>query len=510
MPLDVLSDGFVNLCFDTSLNFFSGKCRVLVEGQYKVNGGLATPIIPDKPMRITSTRYIDDMFTAGSVLAESLKTMFAVCGDRAEIFALPRQDHASGVPAVYEMAFTGPATSDGAIDIFLGNEQYSITGLAVTSGDSAIVVAAAVAAALPSNLPYTAVQGTAPNDHKVILTAKNDGTVGNFLNPIFNWRGFQNYYPAGIGVTVTRTTAGSADPLPLDYAAALGDCCYGYYALLSGDRTLQQAMVAWVRSAWSCDKPQCFGHAYTYNSGSIGTVLATFENAAEISKLAIPVDEVNFPWQMVADYTARSACTTCDSPELSVQGRSYGLMTTIKRPMSCDLPWSAAEIEQLKESGFVAYVPLSQGQGQLTSPFIVNDVTNWLYDEYNRPNATFRDASSRRLATATAIAVATELNELSGLALYTRNTRVPQGIKGTNLRLITAKMHDFATRNVGILWSDFDSLERDLVLKEDFEVAAPCQGVPCKLHMFMRYRPPCRISEVVTKLQPKLLDNCLR
>lgn len=510
MPLDVLSDGFVNLCFDTSLNFFDGKCRLLVEGQYVENEELATPVIPDKPMRITSKRYIDDMFTAGSILAESLKTVFDVCGDSVDVYALPREDAGDGVAAVYEIAFTGPATTDGSIDIFLGNEQYSITGLAVVAGDTAEDVAAAVVAAIPAAFPYTATQGTDANDHKVILTAKNKGTVGNYLNPIFNWRGFQNYYPGGIGYTVTRTTAGSNDPDPVTYATALGDCCYGYYALLSGDRTWQQALITWIRSAWSCDKPQCFGHGYTYSAGSLGTVLATFENAAEISKLAIPTDVVNFPWQMVADYAARSACTTCNNPELSVQGRTYGLMTTIKRPMTCDLPWSADEMDQLKEAGFVAYAPLGQGQGQLTSPFIVNDVTNWLYDAYNRPNATFRDTNSRRLATATAIAVATQLNELSGLALYTRNTRVPQGIKGTNLRLITAAMHDFATRNVGILWSDFDNLEKDLVIKEDFEVAAPCQGVPCKLHMFMRYRPPCRISEVVTKLMPKLLDNCVR
>jgi hypothetical protein len=73
-----------------------------------------------------------------------------------------------------------------------------------------------------------------------------------------------------------------------------------------------------------------------------------------------------------------------------------------------------------------------------------------------------------------------------------------------------AMMHTWARSQVGTLFGEFDNLERDLTLKDDFEVAAPCQGVPCKLHMHMRYRPPCRLSGISVSMQPKLFDNCAR
>ena len=112
MALDILSDGFVNACIDPSLNFYDGKCRILVEGQYVVNGALATPVVSDVPMLIPSTRNIDQMFTAGSILAESLKTVFKICPNGAEVYAVPRVDAGSSVKAVYTLTITGPATSD--------------------------------------------------------------------------------------------------------------------------------------------------------------------------------------------------------------------------------------------------------------------------------------------------------------------------------------------------------------------------------------------------------------
>lgn len=512
MPLDVLSDGFVRLCIDPSLNYYDGNCRFLIEGQYVVNPLLAQPVVPDRVIRITSKRYIDEMFTAGSVLNRALHMAFCVCPHNLEIYALPRLDAAGAVAAVYTITVGGPATSDGQIDLFLGNEDYSINGVNVSSGDTGAVIAAALAAEIPSEFPYAVAVGTTVgvNDHIITLTAKNGGTVGNYLNPVQNWKGWQNYYPSGVSLTVAQTTAGSVDPAAPTYSTAYGDCCFDCHVLLTEDRDWQEDLIEHVRSNWSCDKPQCFGHSYSYNVGTTGQILATFENAGEMSKLAMPTNDVNFPWEMITAYAALSCCSACDNPELSIQGRTYGLMHCIKRPQSCELPWSYDESVLLQENGFVTYAPAGTGAVALTSPYIVNDITNYLYDELNRPNATFRDASSRRLAKKTAVALATELAKNSGLALYTRSTKVPQGIKGTNIRLVTGKMHDWARSQVGILFSQFDNLEKDLVIREDFEVAAPCKGVPCKLHMQFRYRPPCRIANVQVTMQPALLDNCVR
>jgi phage tail sheath gpL-like len=506
MARDVLTDGNIGICFDASLNFLATRGSIIVEGQYVVNGALANPIVPDKPLEIPSVRYVDSMFTAGSILAEALKLIFKRSTNGLKVFVIPRQDNGAGVATVYKTTITGPATSAGQIDLWLGDKQYSPEYVAVASGATVATIANAIVAKVPTNFPYTpavVVDG-------ITWTAKNKGTVGNYLAPVVNWKNKWNYGPAGVTLTTTRTTAGSANPSAINYLTALGTCCYDAYALLMDDATVQTALRDWLRSAWDCTKPQCFGHGYTWKTGTLGQILAMFDNSPEMSYLAAPVNDVNFPWAMTAVYAAASVAKTLDNPELSIQGREHGLLNPILRPSSCDLPWESDEIAQLKENGFVTFAPLTQGSGVLTTPYIINDVTNYLYDEENRPNTTYRDVNSRRLATVTAIEAATKFQEIMGLGLYTRNTRIPEGVFGTNVRLITADMHNWALGQVGRLFSEFDNLQRQLVVKEDFEVAAKCAGVPCKLHVFMQYRPPCRISSVSAKLQPKMIDNCDR
>ncbi|MGL5736570.1 MAG: hypothetical protein ACRCYS_17035 [Beijerinckiaceae bacterium] len=506
MAQEVLQDGFVKVCIDPSLNYYDGKCRIIVEGQYIVNGALATPIVADKPMRITSTRDLDSMFTAGSILAEGLKTLFCSCPSNAEVYAIPRADAGTAVKAVYTMTVTGPATSDGALDIFLGNRRFSIESLPILSGDTATAIAAAIVAALPANFPYTAVAALGV----ITFTAKNGGTIGNYLNPIVNWKGLQNRAPNDVTITTTRPTAGANNPAPINYANALGECCYDVFALLTDDRPWQRGLKDYIATKWSCDTPQCFGHGYTFNSGTIGQVLAAADNSAELSRVAVPLNPMSFPWERTINYAARSVCSACDSPELNIQGKVNGLLQCVYEPASCGSDWTFDETVQLKENGFVVMGPTSNGFGQLSNIYVYNDVTNYLYDDLGRPNATFRDASSRRMAKKTAVELATRIQLSNGLSLFTRNTRIAQGTFGTTKRLLLADIVAWAKSQVGILFSEFENIETDIDLKEDFELAAACQGIPCKLHLNMRYRRPCRLASVNVNLQPKELDNCLR
>ena len=508
MPQDLLADGFVRVCISTDLNYYSGGCRILVEGQYVPNLALSEPITSDKPVRVTGPRYIDEMFTAGSVLAESLKMVLATCSRNnvIDLWALPRQDNAAGVKAVYQMTITGPATSDGLIDIFLGEADYSVEAVIVETGDVADTIAANIAAAIPTNFPYAVTVAS----NVITFTAINAGTVGNYLTPIVNWKVVRGRMPLGVSISTAQTIVGANDPAPLDYDIALGDCCWDVIALQTEDKTWQRGLRDYLRASWDCSKPQCFGHGYVYNSGSLGTILAAGDNSAELSRMAICPGEVNFPWLLNASYAAASACSACTNPEKSIQGRSNGVMRGIRRPQSCDLCWEWDELTQLQDEGFVTYTPLGLGQGLLTSPYVINDVTNYLYDELNRPNLTYRDASSRRLAKKTALAIAEQLQSISGSALYTKNTRVPAGVFGTNKRMILADMHRWFKTQVGTLFSEPENLEEELTIVEDFEIAPACTGVPCVLHMTMLYRPPCRTARFNVNMIPKVLDNCSR
>jgi phage tail sheath gpL-like len=500
MAIDSLRDGFVRLCFDPSANIVGDRCRLVLEGQM-LSTGTATP---DVLRKVTSTRDLAELFGEGSVLSESLKAAITCCGNGGvEVYALPREDAAAAVAAEYTLTFTGVATSPGRVDIYWGDGRYNVS-VRVDEGDTDVTVAAAVAAAIGDDFPFTAVAG----GDVVALTAKNAGTVGNYLVPTINWQNRANYFPEGITVAFEQVTVGSVDPAALDYSAVLGECCVCCYAMLYGNGDWQDVAIAYLEQAWSCDRPQCFGHGYTYNAGSLGQILASDTNSAVVSRLAHCNTDPIFPYLKVAAYAAQSCCLTIDNPEISVQGPNFGVLGCLGQPESCASCFTFDEQNQLRDAGFVVTVPVSGGQGALTSPMITNDITNNRYDAEGRENLTFRDTSSRRLAAMTAEAIAVQLQAFNGLGYFTENTAIREGTRGTNRRMVLGALRAWAKTQIGVLFSEFDNLDKDLTLTDDFTVAPRCLGVPGKLYLNLVYRPPVRIQQVVVNAVPKLMQNC--
>lgn len=504
MSVNSLRDGFVTMCFDSSLNAYDGGCRVLLEGQMLATGTAK----PGVPIRVASKRDISTLFGAGSVIAESLRVAFDCCGtNRVELWALPIEDLTGGVAAVYSVKITGTAVDDGRIDLYMGESRYNIS-VRVQSQDTPSDIATAIVAAIHPEFPFTVSVDTIDTD-TLLFTAKNKGTVGNFLKIVPNWHGRLNYMPGGVTLAVTQTTQGTGDPANQDYSV-LGQCCYCCLALLYSSQSWQNKAIAYLDDAWSCDKPQCFGHGYTYNTGTLGQILATGTNTATISRIAHDQSNPILPYLKVAAYAVRSCCQTIDNPEISIQGPDFGVLSCVSAPSTCDSFFTFDEQEQLREAGFVVTVPVSGGEGILTSPMVTNDVTNYLYDEEGRPNATFRDVSSRRLASATAEAFAIKLQEFNGLGFFTKNTNIPKGTFGTNINLMKSALRAWMKDNVGVLFSEFDNIDNDLIVRPNFETAAPCMGEPGHIEIELSYRPPVRIKRVSTLLRPRLLDNCQR
>lgn len=502
MSIDSLRDGFVRLCFDPSLNVIQDGCRVLLEGQYYVPAVNPCIVVADVPVKITSQRDIDCQFGAGSPLAEGLKKAFSCCATGAiEFYALPRLDNEDGVKAAYTWTFTGPATTDGRIDIYMGEAGYNISVL-ITAGMTATQIAAAVLAAIPLNLPFHGVAAAGV----LTFTARNAGTVGQAWidKVIYNWHGRNKYAPAGVTFAVAQTVQGSVDPVPLDYGAVLGECCYCCIAMLYSDPTWQDGMIAYIQDSWACDKPQCFGHGYTYNQGSLGQILATDSDSPEVSRLAQCTEDPIFGYLKTVAYAVLSCCNTVNNPELSIQGPNFGVLSCLLAPESCTQCFTFDEQNELRDSGFVVTVPVTGGSGSLSSPMISNDITNNRFDAEGRYNTTFRDANSRRLATQVAIALAAQLQTYNGLGLFTRQTDIKAGVRGTNPRLILGGLRAWAKDNVGVLFSEFDNLDTDLTVQTDDQVAPKCQGDPKKLHVNMIYRPPVRVGEIAVNLRPRL------
>lgn len=509
MAQDVLSDGFVRLCISTDANWYGAKQRMIIEAQSLNLAGVAF----DTLYNINSILDVQALFTPGSIMFESLAIALERNGGAGlyQIVALPRQDAASAVAAVYKLPVSGPATSDGTISIFTGNSGYDIS-VDVASGDTATAIIAKIIAAYGAHFPFTVTAGTSTDLGKIIFTAKHGGTVGNNLNLVVNWQGLRGVMPTGVTLgPIAQTTQGATNPVAPNYSSILGECCASVYVLCSDDVVWQRGLRDWIRASWDCSKPQCFGEGYTYRFGTTGTIIGSFDNSAELSVLAACAGTVEWPWLKAVEYGGLSAAAKASGhPEKIIQGPVNGLLSNILIPATCSRCWTFDQYTLLQSNGFVTDGPLTQGAGVLTSPYIYNDVTEWLYDELSRPNYTFRDVSSRRLATSTALSVAEYLKSYDGLSLYYKNTKINQGVFGTNKNLMLAGITNWAKSQVGTLFGDFDNIQTDITLTTDFDTSPPCAGTPGKLALNIKYRAPVRIREIGVNLVPQMLDNCAR
>ena len=86
------------------------------------------------------------LFGEGSVISEGLKTGFGCCANNAmEFYALPHKERRVGAMSEGDLrlTFTGPATSDGRIDLFIGDGRWN-TSTRIVEGDTADDIATAV------------------------------------------------------------------------------------------------------------------------------------------------------------------------------------------------------------------------------------------------------------------------------------------------------------------------------------------------------------------------------
>jgi phage tail sheath gpL-like len=483
---------------------------MLVEGQFVApeSGGATVNV----PVLVNSINDCDAMFGPGSVLCESLKKVFSECSSNIQVWALPRADAAEAIAATYTMTITGTATSPGVFSLFMLDGEYNIE-FPVAIGATPTVIAAAIVAALPYNFPYTAVAAAGV----ITFTAINAGTCGNYLAPVYNYLGLQNYAPAGVSVACVSATVGSVDPTALNYATVLGSCCYSIYALLSGNSAWQLSLENWIRSAWACNipagfnnaVPQCFGHGYTFNAGSLGTVLSEGDNAEVFCRIAYPLNDPNAPYFLTAAFAARSACSACTSPELNVQGPVDGTLTSISRPTSCAEPWSYSARLTLQNAGFVTWGPVTNAASQLTNPYIYQDITNNLTDALDRPNATWQSTSTRRWAANFSNLLAQYLDgTFNGLSAYSNGTQIKPGIFGTTLNMMRAKIIAWLNANSGSLISAIQDVNAQVQLTASLDTSPPCRGIPGNYALTLVVQPPVRINNIATTLFPQLFTNC--
>jgi phage tail sheath gpL-like len=157
---------------------------------------------------IISEQEFNTYFGAKSQIAiagRALIQALSISGIRPKISAIALTDNVSGVAATGAIAFTGTATASGTLTIYINSILNGKYTLNVTTGDTATIVGAALAAAINANTnsPVSAVNTTG----SVALTALNKGTQGNSIG--IKIVGLV----AGISSTRTAMASGATDPV---------------------------------------------------------------------------------------------------------------------------------------------------------------------------------------------------------------------------------------------------------------------------------------------------------
>ena len=216
--------------------------KLLVFGQ-KRSAGSATA---DVPVRVTSVAQAITLFGEGSFLHGMLAQIFKN-NKFTEVTVLPQADNGAGVAATGKLSFTGPATADGTLSLYIGGRLIEV---ALSSGDTASAIATAVVAEITAteNLPVTAaVDGT--NAYEVNLTCRHKGLLGNNIDVRFNYQTGQAF-PAGIACTITAMASGTTAPSLTSSIAAMGETQYNVIAFPYNDATSLTAIEAELLDRW--------------------------------------------------------------------------------------------------------------------------------------------------------------------------------------------------------------------------------------------------------------------
>lgn len=178
---------------------------------------LITTLTDEEPMLVTSPEDVADKGGAG-FMAHRLALKNMLGSNNGPTYWMP-QAEVAGNAAAGDITFSGPATANGTVYMYIGGDLVRVT---VTSGDAASAIATAAAAAInaDTDLPVTAVvNGGVPE--QVDITSKSKGPWGDGIALTFNW-GFQEAFPAGVSAAVTDMTGGSGIPTIANALNALG------------------------------------------------------------------------------------------------------------------------------------------------------------------------------------------------------------------------------------------------------------------------------------------------
>lgn len=222
----------------------------------------------DSFVRITNADQAIALCGRGSMLHTAARAWFKN-NTFTELFIGVVADNGAGVAASGLIAVTGPATAQGTLALYIGGRKVAV---GIASGQTAIQIAAAIATAINDDLdlPVTAVQQPPANDHKVTVTYRHKGLVGNYLDMRLNYQDGEAL-PAGVAVAITAMANGTTNPVLDALIANLGD---KWFNIIAHPYTDAASLTALETELASRDNPlrQVDGIAFTASSVSLGSL----------------------------------------------------------------------------------------------------------------------------------------------------------------------------------------------------------------------------------------------
>jgi phage tail sheath gpL-like len=279
--------------------------RVLLIGQ-KTSAGTAAA---NSLTRVTSASQVLTLAGRGSMLHRMAMRYFQN-NAFTETYIGVVEDNGAGVAASGTITVSGPATSAGTVNLYLGGTLLQI---GVASGDSASSIATAINAAINANLDLP-VTSTVLNA-VVTVTFRHKGLVGNSFDMRANYQDGEKY-PAGVSLAFVALANGTTAPSLATLIATLGDMWFQVWAMPYTDATTLTAVETELASRFGPMR-LIDGIAITAAAGSVATLgtLGDTRNSQHLCIASMPGENpVTPPMEFAAAVAAVTAFNANNDP----------------------------------------------------------------------------------------------------------------------------------------------------------------------------------------------------
>lgn len=280
--------------------------RTLILGQITSQG--AAP--PMQAFEVQSLAQVQIACGRGSLLAQMAQA-YLLGDDFGDLWLLPFADETAAQAATGEIDFEGTCTAPGTLNIYLGGFRVRV---GVNLGDDGAAIATNFAAAVTADPDLAVGAHSTAGSSSVTLTAKNKGEAGNDIDLRANYYGLAGgeYTPAGITVTFTAMSGGTANPDITAGLANLSDQTYDFIITPYTDTPNLNAMEAFLsdyQGRWSWEQ-MLYGGAFSAFRGTLGelTAFGTARNDQHMAVMGFD-DSPDPSWiwaAMVGGYCAAS------------------------------------------------------------------------------------------------------------------------------------------------------------------------------------------------------------